>query len=79
MALSGSLGQPLPPPPEQQPFQGQILFLQAGVRALKLLGRGAGLVELTLQIVEALEQGGVLLQDRAELRLAGRQVIGDGR
>ena len=79
MALPGGLGQPLPPRPEQQPLQGQVLFLQAGVRALKLLGRRAGLVELTLQVVESLEQGGVLLQDRAELRLAGRQVVGDGR
>src|SRR5262249_13832948 len=79
MALPGGLGQPLPPRPEQQPLQGQVLFLQAGVRPLKLLGRRAGLVELMLQVVEALEQGGVLFQDRAELRLAGRQVVGDGR
>jgi hypothetical protein len=79
MALPGGLGQPLPPRTEQQPLQGQVLFLQTGVRALKLLGRGAGLVELTLQIVEAPEQGGVSLQDRPELRLAGRQVVGDRR
>src|SRR5262245_28087590 len=78
-ALSGSIGQPLPPRPEQQPLQGQVLFLEAGVGALKLLGRRASLVELMLQVVAALEQGGVLLQDRAELRLAGRQVVGDGR
>jgi hypothetical protein len=79
VTLPGSLGQPLPPRPEEQPLQGQVLFLQAGVGALKLLGRRASLVELMLQVVEALEQGGVLLQDRAELRLAGRQVVGDGR
>jgi len=79
MALSGSLGQPLPPRPEEQPLQGQVLFFQAGVRALKLLGRRASLIELTLQVVESLEQGGVLRQDRAELGLAGRQVVGDGR
>jgi hypothetical protein len=72
MALPGGLWQPLPSRPEQQPLQGQVLLLQAGVRALKLFGRRAGLVELTLQVLEALEQGGVLLEDRAELRLAGR-------
>ena len=75
--LPGSLGQPLPPRPEQQPLQGQVLFLEAGVGALKLLGRRAGLVELTLQVVESLEQGGVCSRT-AELRLAGRQVVGDG-
>jgi hypothetical protein len=77
MSLPRSFGQALRPRPEEQPFQRQVLFLQAGVRALKLLGRGAGLVELTLQVVEALEQGGVLLQDRAKLRLAGGQVVGN--
>jgi hypothetical protein len=77
--LSGGLGQPLPPRPEQQPLQVQILFLETGVRALQLLGRRAGLVELTLQVVGALEQRGVLLQERPELRLAGRQVVGDRR
>jgi hypothetical protein len=79
MALPRSLWQSLPPRPEQEPLQGQVLFLQAGVRALKLLGRRASLVELALQVVESLKQGGVLFQDRAKLRLAGRQVVGDGR
>src|SRR5262245_32379013 len=79
IAVSGYLGQPLPPRPEQQPLPGQVLFLQPGVGALKPHGGRADLVELALKVVEALEQGGVLLQDRAELRLAGRQVVRDRR
>src|ERR1700722_7585607 len=55
-SLPGIVGEAFPPWPEQQPFERQILFLQTRVRALQLLGRGAGLVQLTFEVVkEALQ------------------------
>ena len=69
--LVGCLRQPLPPRPEEQPLQGQIVFLQAGIRTLELLGGRDELVELVLEVAESLQRG-------TEPVLAGRQIIRDG-
>jgi hypothetical protein len=71
MALPRSLWQSLPPRPNQQPLQGQVLFLQTGIGTLELLGGRDELVELAFEIAESLQRG-------TEPVLAGRQIIRDG-
>ena len=50
--LPGRFRQPLAARPEKQTLQYEVFFLEARVGTPQLLGRRAGLVELTFQVVE---------------------------
>lgn len=76
--LPGRFRQPLAPWSEEQPLQRQVLFLQTRVGTLQILGRRAGLVELTFQIVELTLQVVESLEHGTKPLLAGGQVVGDG-
>jgi hypothetical protein len=69
--LPGVFRHPLASRPEEQAFQREEFFLEAGVGPFHLFGGRDQLVELPLEVDES-HQGG------AEQLLAGGKVVGDG-
>jgi len=76
MLLARVFRQPFATGAEDEPLECEILFLQTRIGTLQLLGGGASLLELALEVVQALHGDAELLLARLQVVRYRSQVVG---